>query len=316
MLTGNQKLRTENDMEPLKIMINDTWGTDVHPRLRDRHPNITYTPNPLQGFKGSGNPHGHMCAECISWMIPPDQEVELIMTPWLGHPAGIKAEGFITIPKDHGVQIVNNSWGIPVTHDSLIDRMLASQYQDPKFLEYARIHTAGMKFFWASGNFDRSTDTRANLSNDVSYPQKALAKLPGQWLVAACDVGGTPSNFSSDGSQVSTTYFGEGVRVMDPDTGNDTFVNGTSFASPFACGDYAAESLSRGHLLDDDAYHYYITNKSTIARGWDRGSHHPKVGYGPMLQQMRDRLIKHGNSLLALTESNFTPSMLDLQVIK
>ena len=280
----------EEDTRPLRILVADTWGTAVHPSLARQFPNVTWS---IHTRTNSAHPHGHQVAECLAKMLPPDREVEICFYPYLSlqdrRPHGwaeVVAEA-----RDQGrpFSLVNCSFGAHHEDSAHIKRALTREWMDGSLLKYYMSLLQDTPVVFASGNHDSTSSRTQDLDNDVCYPQRPLSVLDNVFVVGACDRRGVPTDWSADGLEVTCSYLGHQVKVLDPVTGRYTRVDGTSFASPFCAGDMAA-CLLEGHKITREYFEAYVQAHGLIPRGWERGRRHPKDGLGVMLPSMRRRL--------------------------
>jgi hypothetical protein len=275
---------------PLRILVADNWGADAHPVLKSKFPNCSffvYTTVP------SDHPHGHMVSECILDMLPPDLHVHLTYYPYLLL-QGEDSDGWVHAIRDAReagtpYHLANCSFGIDDFDDPRLAAQLKAEWKNGEKLEHYKTCIGDTIVVFAAGNSDRSRRGAPEMDNDVAYPQVPLSALPNVFVIGACNNRGIPSLFSSDGEEVFSMYWGEGVPVLDPLKGVNTYVDGTSFAAPFACGDMAGILVSRGSFTKTK-YLKYILEKGWTAEDWHRGDHHRKAGYGCMLGVQRKRM--------------------------
>lgn len=297
----------------IRILVVDTWGFNPHPRLEKMFPNVSFVPvwDEANGFRGDGNPHGHMVAQCVASLLQPEDEAEIYMYPYLRNPDATDFS-FLQVAEQLNVDGICCSWGIDDGDDSMWERVMRGTYNAEHVAKVKELLGDRVMFF-ASGNSDKS-QKRAETDNDVAWPQRAYDELENVYTIGACDIEGRPTYWSSDGAQVDAMYLGADVRVIDPATGNDVAVNGTSFAAPFACSDYFA-----GATVAAPSARWFegrLRNRSSLAEGWDRGVRHPKAGLGCMLDGMQQRLFRLGKRVskdLVLRDTQ--PRMMDLQIL-
>lgn len=275
---------------PLRVMVADNWGADAHQRLKDKYPNCVFH---VHTQTHSTHPHGHMVAECLLDMLPEDVHVHLTFYPYLalqgGHPDGWAEEIQRAREAGEPYHAVNCSFGIDDFDDPRFADRLRKEWKQPAMLQKYKDYLGDTLVVFAAGNSDQSQRGRPELDNDVNYPQAALCALPNVFVIGACSNTGVPSLFSSDGKEVLAMYWGEAVPVFDPMKGTNTYVDGTSFAAPFACGDIVSYMTAKGSV-NQAQYIAYVLSKGWLAEGWERGTRHRKAGYGCMLGVQRARM--------------------------
>lgn len=274
----------------LRILVADTWGTDVHPTLKRQYPHIRWT---IHTQANSTHPHGHQVAECCAKMLPPDEEVEICFYPYLSlqhkHP-----HGWAQVVRDarhtgNPFDLVICSFGAHHGDRDYNRNAMAREWEDGSRLDMYRNLLGSTPVVFASGNDDQTSMFQTHLANDVCYPQRPLSYLDNVFVVGACDRNGTPTEWSADGLEVTCAYLGHRVRVLDPATGRYLRVDGTSFAAPFCAGDIACLILE-GHEITREYFEAYVIAHGLTPPTWTRGRRHPKDGLGVMLPSMRKRL--------------------------
>lgn len=300
-------------MKPLRILVADTWGTDVHPALQRQFPNIQWT---VHTRAASTHPHGHQVAECCAKMLPPEAEVEICFYPYLTlqNRAPVGWADVIHQERERGnpFDVCVGSFGFHHGDDASTIEQQEREWEDGSLLGVYKRKLGNTPVVFASGNHDSTDVFRPDLGNDVCYPQKPLSTLDNVFVIGACNIRGNPMAWSADGLEVTASYLGHQVRVLDPMTGRYVRVDGTSFAAPFGAGDIAS-LIHEGHEITREYYEAYVLANGLIPRGWERGRRHPKDGLGVMLPSMRKRLGYPLNTLSASAREDkeyfdFTPA--------
>ena len=277
-------------MKPLRILVADTWGTEVHPSTARQFPNIQWT---VHTRTNSPHPHGHQVAECCAKMLPPDHRAEICFYPYLTLQSR-NPMGWAEVIRD--ARMEGNPFDLAICsfgfHHGNNRRTIEQQealWADGKLLNQYRELLGDTPVVFASGNHDSTTPWAPDLSNDVCYPQKPLSTLDNVFVVGACNIRGVPMDWSADGLEVTCAYLGHQVRVLDPITGRYTRVDGTSFAAPLCAGDMGC-LITEGHQITREYFESYVLAHGLIPVGWERGRRHPKDGLGTMLSAMEKRL--------------------------
>lgn len=284
---GASQVKTTHE-NPLRILVADNWGQMPHPYMHRKFPNCTFK---VHTVAVSTHPHGHMVAECVLDMLPKSAHVELTFYPHLTLQTR-SPNGWLDVIKEAAdagkpFHACNCSFGSSHGDDDLTRAFLDARYNF-RSKEYAKAKDAlnGIPTIvtFASGNSDDLDE-----DNDVNYPQRHFSQLDRVFVIGACAADTVPSAFSSDGEEVFAMYWGETVPVYDPVTGRNTYVDGTSFASPFACGD-----LCRMLLADEEvtktSYLNRILRLGWVKKGWERGRQDRKAGYGCMIPVQKEVL--------------------------
>jgi hypothetical protein len=300
-----------------RILVADNWGADASVWLKNRYPNVQFT---VHTEAESLHPHGHMVAECICRMLPPDCRVEIVFYPhlllqqerpggWMSVISEARAEG-------RPFSVVNCSFGMHHGNSRLLRDALAGSWHDGTRLQRASRLIGDVPVFFAAGNQDTSKTGKPDRDNDVNYPQRPLSALPNVYVIGACDADGRPSSFSSDGMEVFAMYWGERVPVWHPLNKAMSSVSGTSFASPHAAGDLIRHAILKSFKPDPIWYLNHVLKIGTVSTGWPKGERHPKAGYGAMLGAIREAAHRdNAGPLFAGDEAPLEVSYLDFEEV-
>lgn len=286
---------------PLRILVADNWGALPHPYMYRKYENCVFK---VPTHAVSMHPHGHMVMECIMDMLPRTAHVELTLYPHLTLQRE-RPDGWLDMLKaanDAGTpfHLCNCSFGSSHGDDDLMRAFLDAHYGIRSKL-YKRaediLKNVPTIVTFASGNSNSATRRKPDPDNDVNYPQKWFAAFDRVFVIGACGPNAVPSLFSSDGEQVFAMYWGEAVPVYDPVVGRNTYVDGTSFASPFACGDIG-RLLLQGIDVTRAAYFQHVYKEGWVKKGWERGKHSLEAGYGCMLPVQKTALPSNKAAML------------------
>lgn len=285
-MSNKPRLGTKGN--PVRVLVADNWGQDAHPHLKSRFPNVTFktyveTPSP--------HPHGHMVAECICQMIDPSIHAEITFLNYLDLQDKPEYQwNHVLETAEEPFHIMNGSFGRHHRNDDILQMFFDSEWAKPEKLQGYKEQIGNTVLVFAAGNEDSSRGSYADADNDVNYPQKYLSELEKVFVIGACDKYGNPSDFSSDGEEVFAMYFGEGVPVFDPTSSRNMYVNGTSFAAPFATGNLINEMVN-GAMINEEWFRDYILKYGWFHPQWIAdglyGQRHRKAGYGCMLSVMQ-----------------------------
>lgn len=263
----------------MKVLINDTWGEDLHPKIERQYP---FAKTSVVGGKRIlRNPHGHMVAECFLRSFrrayletngkEPDS-VEIDFFPFLEYQKD--PLGWARRASEKKYDLIINSWG------QVVNDLWTRAFDKMRFLqsdEFAEMKAlvGDTIMFFASGNSDNSKRGKPDAQNDLNFLQYCLkTEMETVFTVGSCDSEGVPSIFSSDG-WVDVAGRGEQVYVWDPLQGKQVSVDGTSFANP----DIAGHVFGLGHRGVKEIRAYF-KKRATTHPAWPENVLHPKVGEG------------------------------------
>ncbi len=287
------------------VVVCDTWGAGPDARLvRD---------NPLVEFVNldehpPNQAHGHQCAELVCLMARPAQKpFRIVFDPWLDRSVRDENQWYTNLLRVRDRYpcskiFQNNSWGAHHRKDRLLKNWQERQWADEDRVRAVSqvLEEVDAELVFAAGNDDGRAPGHSDAMNDICQPQRALSADPRVVVIGSNDPNGVPSYFSADGPEVLAMYPGERLRTYDPIGGGFISAYGTSFAAPLAMGD-----LLYNWLTSEEARHHISTQgltpwfknwvlaHSATARGWPRGMHHPKGGYGSMNAVVRRRVDRN-----------------------
>lgn len=288
---------------PLRILVADNWGDEASYTIKNKFPNVTFS---VHTKVSSTHPHGHMVAEAVCHMLPPTVHAEVVFYPFIqlqqtkGSDCWVEP---IEEAREAGkpFHVCNCSFGAHHGNSAAVEARLKAEWMDgTKLIDMSR-RIGETTVVFAAGNQDRSRRGRPHMANDVNYPQRPLSALNNVFVIGSCDINAIPSLFSSDGEEVFSMYWGEGVPLFDPFAGRVVKVNGTSFAAPLAAGDIGRLKCF-GYLFKRDMYLRYVLMDGEVAEGWVRGDRHRKAGYGCMMSVIR----RHARKLFPETMVELT----------
>lgn len=289
-------------MKEVRILILDTWAGEL--------PAVFHAAFPGVGFRtlevpwrakvpANPHPHGAHVASCVLSQIPgiknggDDLDVSVGFLPVFdekGYAVGLQdlqwvgiAQDWLEIGSPDAIRRMNRSIGAWDEDVPEREKYFDQAFRGEADATVALLEATGALLFAAAGNSDTVYlgSNRPEVEEDLAWPQKLIADHPQVNVIGACDRNGYPGWFSSDGDGVLCMFLGVDALVLDPYEERWIRAHGTSFASPYACGDsVAAETHAGNHKA-------YVQQQAVRMPGWPRSQRHPKAGWGGMLPAMR-----------------------------
>lgn len=230
--------------------------------------------------KEDGETHGDMCAQCVIRSAKShDGLTHLYLadrrtTDWAGL--------FKELRQDHPDLNGSYSFGrLPQNELDMFGQIFEQEARRSDLAtDQSDLFGSGLHFF-AAGNFgDGDRDS------DLCWPQAYWAdQFTNVFLIAACDKKGRPASFTSQAGdapsegKISIAYPGVMVPVRHPATGRIEYVNGTSFAAPFAAGDITGQGIT-GVEQCKSSWERRLTIHESWYDEWLAGEYHESFGRG------------------------------------